>query len=292
MSELAFAGLLGRRRVPMVCRPGELAIAAEADFCLSGYIEPKHEMPEGPFGDHLGYYSLAHNFPVMRVEHVYHRERPLWPFTVVGRPPQEDTLFAELIHELVGPVVPKAIPGVHAVHAVDAAGVHPLLLAIGSERYVPYEEPRRPRELLTLANAVLGYGQMSLAKYLFIVAKEDDPNLDVRQVPEFLRHVLERVDWRQHLHFHTSTTIDTLDYTGDSLNQGSKLVIAVAGPQRRTLPVAIDSRIRIPAVLGFRDRVCLPGILVIAGPPYQADEEWAGSGGAEVRVGVQQDRRH
>lgn len=274
MSELAFAGLLGRRRVPMVCRPGELAIAAEADFCLSGYIEPKHEMPEGPFGDHLGYYSLAHDFPVMRIEHVYHRERPLWPFTVVGRPPQEDTLFAELIHELVGPVVPKAIPGVHAVHAVDAAGVHPLLLAIGSERYVPYEEPRRPRELLTLANAVLGYGQMSLAKYLFMVAKEDDPHLDVRQVPEFLRHVLERVDWRQHLHFQTSTTIDTLDYTGDSLNQGSKLVVAVAGPQRRTLPVAIDSRIRIPAALGFRDpRVCLPGILVIAGPPYQADEK-------------------
>ncbi len=274
MSELAFAGLLGRHRIGMICQPGELAISAEADFCLTGYIEPKRELPEGPFGDHLGYYSLAHDFPVMRIEHVYHRERPLWPFTVVGRPPQEDTLFAELIHELVGPVVPKTIPGVHAVHAVDAAGVHPLLLAIGSERYVPYEEPRRPRELLTLANALLGYGQMSLAKYLFIVAKEDCPELDVRQVPEFLRHVLERVDWRQHLHFQTSTTIDTLDYTGDSLNQGSKLVVATAGPQRRTLPVAMDSRIKLPTALGFRDpRVCLPGILVVAGPPYQVGEK-------------------
>ena len=274
MSELAFAGLLGRHRIPMVARPGELAISAQADFCLTGYIEPKRELPEGPFGDHLGYYSLTHDYPVMRIEHVYHRERPIWPFTVVGRPPQEDTLFAELIHELVGPVVPKTIPGVHAVHAVDAAGVHPLLLAIGSERYVPYEEPRHPRELLTLANALLGYGQMSLAKYLFIVAKEDGPELDVRQVPEFLRHVLERVDWRQHLHFQTATTIDTLDYTGDSLNQGSKLVVATAGPQRRTLPVAMDSRIRIPTALGFRDpRVCLPGILVVEGPAYQAGEK-------------------
>lgn len=272
-SELAFAGLLAGRRIPMICAPGELAISAEADFCLTGYIEPRRELPEGPFGDHLGYYSLAHDFPVMRVEHVYHRERPIWPFTVVGRPPQEDTLFAELIHEMVGPIIPKAIPGMHAVHAVDAAGVHPLLLAIGSERYVPYEEPRRPRELLTLANAILGYGQLSLAKYLFMVAKEDDPELDVHQTPEFLRHVLERVDWRKNLHFQTCTNIDTLDYSGDSLNQGSKLVVAAAGPQRRTLPVAMDSRIKLPADLGFRNpRVCLPGILVVEGPAYQVSE--------------------
>jgi len=271
MSELAFAGLLAGHRIPMICAPGEAAISAEADFCLTGYIEPRRELPEGPFGDHLGYYSLAHDFPVMRVERVYHRERPLWPFTVVGRPPQEDTIFAQLIHELVGPIVPKTIPGVHAVHAVDAAGVHPLLLALGSERYVPFEEPRRPRELLTLANALLGYGQLSLTKYLLLAAKEDDPDLDVRQVPEFLRHVLERVDWRRDLHFHTCTTIDTLDYSGDGLNQGSKLIVATAGPQRRTLPVAIDSRIKVPAGLGFHDpRVCLPGILVVAGPRYQA----------------------
>ena len=101
-----------------------------------------------------------------------------------------------------------------AVHAVEAAGVHPLLLAIGSERYVPYDEPRRPRELLTLANALLGQGQLSLAKYLWIVAGEDNPELDVRDVPGFFRHLLERVDWRRDLHFQTCTTIDTLDYSG------------------------------------------------------------------------------
>ena len=273
MSELAFAGLLNRCRVPMIGRPNELAIHAEADFCITGYLEAKHELPEGPFGDHLGYYSLAHDFPVMRVEHVYHRARPLWPFTVVGRPPQEDSMFGQLIHELVGPVIPKKVPGVHAVHAVDAAGVHPLLLAIGSERYVPYEEPRRPRELLTLANAILGQGQLSLAKYLFIVAREDYPELDVQDVAEFFRHVLARADWRRNLHFQTATTIDTLDYSGDALNQGSKLIVAVAGPERRTLPVAIDSRVKIPAGLGFRNpKVVLPGILVVEGPAFRTPE--------------------
>jgi len=272
VSELALAGLLGRHRMPMICRPGHLPIHAEADFCLTGYLEPGLQLPEGPFGDHLGYYSLQHDFPVMRVEHVYHRDRPIWPFTVVGRPLQEDTMFAKLIHGLVGPMIPRSIPGVHAVHAVDAAGVHPLLLAIGSERYVPYEERRRPRELLTQANAILGYGQLSLAKYLLIAAREDNFELSAENVAEFLRHVLERADWRRDLHFQTCTTMDTLDYTGDGLNQGSKVVIAVAGPVRRTLPVALDSRVRIPTELGFSDpRLALPGILVVKGPPYRGD---------------------
>jgi len=272
MSELGFAGILNRRRVPMICRPGRLPIHAEADFCISGYLDPQRRLPEGPFGDHLGYYSLAHDFPVLRVEHVYHREGAIWPFTVVGRPPQEDAMFGELIHELVGPVLPRTIPGVRAVHAVEAAGVHPLLLAIGSERYVPYENRRRPRELLTLANALLGHGQLSLAKYLWMVAGEDNPELNVRHVPDFLRHVLERVDWRRDLHFQTCTTIDTLDYSGNGLNEGSKLAIAAAGPVLRNLPVAMDSRIAMPKDLGFRNpRVLLPGILVVEGPPYAHD---------------------
>jgi len=272
ISELAFAGILGRRRIRMLSMPGQLPIHADADFALTGYIEPKRELPEGPFGDHLGYYSRQHDFPVMRVERVWHRDRPIWPFTVVGRPPQEDTMFANLIHEITGPVVPKAIPGVRAVHAVDAAGVHPLLLAIGSERYTPYDPGRRPMELLTLANALLGHGQLSLAKYLLIVAGEDNPDLDVRHVPDFLRHVLERVDWRRDLHFQTCTTIDTLDYSGEGLHQGSKVVIAAAGPPRRALPVVMDSRVKMPADLGFEHpRVFLPGILVVRGPRYRAD---------------------
>jgi len=269
ISELAFAGLLGRRRVPMICRGGQLPIHAQADFCITGYLDPKTRKPEGPFGDHLGYYSLAHDFPVLHVEHVYHRHGAIWPFTVVGRPPQEDSVFARLIHELVGPVIAKTIPGIKAVHAVDAAGVHPLLLAIGSERYVPHDN-RRPRELLTLANALLGQGQLSLAKYVWIVAEQDAPDLDARHVPDFLRHVLERVDWRRDLHFQTRTTIDTLDYSGSGLNEGSKVVIAAAGAALRTLPVAIDSRVTVPAELGFNHpRVFLPGILIVEGPAYQ-----------------------
>jgi 4-hydroxy-3-polyprenylbenzoate decarboxylase len=275
LPELAFAGALGGRRVRLIdfrTHKGHdpsirLPIAADADFCISGTVDPDRCLPEGPFGDHLGYYSLAHDFPVLKVENVFHRADAVWPFTVVGRPPQEDTTFGKLIHEITGPIIPTVIAGVHAVHAVDAAGVHPLLLAIGSERYVPYAERRIPQELLTSANAILGQGQLSLAKYLFIVAREDAPDLDVHDIPAFFRHVLERVDWRSDLHFQTSTTIDTLDYSGTSLNAGSKVVIAAVGPRRRELPTALPGELHLP--VGFTaPRVCLPGVIAVQSPRF------------------------
>ncbi len=265
LPELAFAGALGGRRVPLVGRPGELPVAAEADFCITGTVDPEKQLPEGPFGDHLGYYSLAHPFPVLNVERVTHRPGAVWPFTVVGRPPQEDTNFGAIIHELTGPIIPTVLPGVHAVHAVDAAGVHPLLLAVGSERYVPYAARRKPQELLTCAHAILGQGQLSLAKYLLIAAREDDPGLDVHDIPAFFRHLLERVDWRGDLHFQTATTIDTLDYSGTGLNEGSKVVIAAAGPPRRELPARLPERLVLPD--GFTEpRVCVPGVLAVRAP--------------------------
>jgi 4-hydroxy-3-polyprenylbenzoate decarboxylase len=274
LSELSFAGALQRRRVRMA-KLGEHDVHVDADFCIVGTVDPGETKPEGPFGDHLGYYSLQHEFPVLRVEQVYCRSDAIWPFTVVGRPPQEDTVFGELIHELTGPVIPTVLPGVRAVHAVDASGVHPLLLAIGSERYVPYRERREPQELLTQANAILGQGQMSLAKVVVIAASEDAPELDLHDIPAFLRHVLERADFRRDLHFQTRTTIDTLDYSGHGLNQGSKLVLAAVGKPLRTLPDEVPSGFGLPD--GFGDpRVCLPGVLAVRGPAH-ASGEGAGS---------------
>jgi 4-hydroxy-3-polyprenylbenzoate decarboxylase len=268
MPELSFAGALARHRIPLIRGRSALPIYAEADFCITGTVDPARTLPEGPFGDHLGYYCKVHDFPVLRVEHVYHRTDAIWPFTVVGRPPQEDTMFGQLIHELTGPIIPTVIPGVKAVHAVDAAGVHPLLLAIGSERYVPYGKRDRPREVLTQANAILGQGQLSLAKYLFIAAEEDDPSLDVHDIERFFSHVLKRVDWRRDLHFQTETTIDTLDYSGTALNEGSKLVIAAVGPVWRDLPRELPVGFELPSKLEWRNpQVALPGVLVVEHSP-------------------------
>ncbi len=284
LSELLFAGALAGHRIPMIARRDRPAIYADADFVIEGTVQPGTTKPEGPFGDHLGYYAKRHDFPVMQVERVWHREGAIWPVTVVGRPPQEDTLFGWLVHELTGPVIPTVLPGVRSVHAVDASGVHPLLLAVGSERYLPWQRSSRPAELLTQASAILGQGQLSLAKYLFIVSGEDAPGLDAHDIRPFLAHLLSRVDWRRDCHFHTETTIDTLDYSGSGLNAGSKLVVAARGPAVRGLTAELPAGIALPD--GFRNpRICLPGVVAIEGPriepsPTLASDDAAPAGGS------------
>ncbi|RJP85219.1 MAG: UbiD family decarboxylase [Desulfobacteraceae bacterium] len=265
MPEVTFAGALAGRRFQYIRKNG-FTLSADADFCITGTVLPGDTKPEGPFGDHLGYYSLAHPFPVIRVDAVYHRNNAVWPFTVVGRPPQEDTVFGQLIHELTGPMVPKSIPGLTAIHAVDAAGVHPLLLAIGRERFLPGNK-RKPRELLKIANALLGFGACALAKYLIIAAHEDNPDMDIHDIAAYFRHVLERVDWRKDLHFQTETTMDTLDYSGTGLNEGSKVMIAAAGPKKRDLITSLPSDLRLPD--GFHHpALAMPGVLVVGGPGF------------------------
>ncbi|MDQ3046784.1 MAG: UbiD family decarboxylase [Bacteroidota bacterium] len=265
MSEMTFAGALGNRRIRYTYDDG-FCLASDADFVITGLVYPNENKPEGPFGDHLGYYSLKHNFPLMRVHKVYHRKNAIWPFTVVGRPPQEDTSFGALIHELTGAAIPKEIPGLKDVHAVDASGVHPLLLAIGSERYTPYSGERKPQEILTIANHILGKGQLSLAKFLFIIAGEDNPSLTTHHVQEYFLHVLERIDLTRDLHFHTRTTIDTLDYSGTDLNSGSKVVLAAAGPKIRELGMDL-TKLNFPSE--FSDaRLVMPGVIAITSPKY------------------------
>lgn len=260
LSELTFGGALAGHKIRLI-KGDHAPVYADADFAIIGTIDPSATKPEGPFGDHLGYYSLQHPFPVMQVEKVWHRPDAIWPFTVVGRPPQEDTTFGQLIHEITDPIIPSVIPGVKAVHAVDVAGVHPLLLAIGSERYMSYLQPSQPQELLTQANAILGNGQLSLAKYLWIC---DDPSqqLKISDYQAFIQHILARVDWRRDLHFHTRTTIDTLDYSGSGFNRGSKVVIAATGNPIRTLADSIPAEMNLPDSLR-NPRVVSPGILAI-----------------------------
>jgi 4-hydroxy-3-polyprenylbenzoate decarboxylase len=273
MSELTFAGALNNRRFRYFYDAEGFCINAEADFVITGEVYPNENKPEGPFGDHLGYYSLQHPFPLMRVKKVYHRKDAIWPFTVVGRPPQEDTSFGALIHDMTGSAIRDELPGVHEVHAVDAAGVHPLLLAIGSERYTPYlQEDRRPAELLTISNHILGTGQLSLAKFLFIAAREDNPELTTHQERLFFQHILERIDLTRDLHFHTKTSIDTLDYSGDGLNTGSKIVFAAAGPKIRSLGNTVPASLELPD--GFPAvHVALPGVLTISAKPFSSYEQ-------------------
>ena len=269
LSEMTFAGALGNRRFRYFRDEEGFVISADADFVITGTVYPHENKPEGPFGDHLGYYSLVHPFPLMKVHHVYHKKDSLWSFTVVGRPPQEDTSFGALIHEISGSAIPQEIHGLKEVNAVDAAGVHPLLFAIGSERYTPYLKERKPQEILTISNHILGKNQLSLAKYLLIAAREDNEALTTHHLDEFLQHMLERVDLTRDIHFHTNTTIDTLDYSGDGLNSGSKVVFAAAGEKKRELLSSLPTNFN----LAEPHRLAAPGILTVQLSAYANQQE-------------------
>ncbi|MCB0663043.1 MAG: UbiD family decarboxylase, partial [Saprospiraceae bacterium] len=272
LSEVTFAGMLAGRRFRYTFDNG-FPISADADFVITGTVIKDKKKSEGPFGDHLGYYSLAHDFPYMKVDKVYHRKNPLWHFSVVGRPPQEDTSFGYLIHELVKPLTTSEFPGIKEVNAVDAAGVHPLLLAIGSERYMPFREPK-PEEILTQANHLLGKGQTSLAKYLWIADGMGYPELHTHEIPSFFTHMLERVDWTRDLHFQTKTTIDTLDYSGSGWNEGSKVIVSAAGPKRRDLAGTLPNGAMLQLPDDFqKPKMAGKGILVISGPKWSKEDK-------------------
>ncbi len=261
LSEVNFAGVLGGRRFRYFYEDG-YCISDDADFIITGEVYDGENKPEGPFGDHLGYYSLQHSFPLMKVHKVYARKNAIWPFTVVGRPPQEDTRFGELIHTITGNALQNEIPGLKEVNAVDAAGVHPLLLALGSERYTPFMPTKQPAEILTIANHILGTGQLSLAKFLIITADETN-SVSVYREQQFFEYVLERIDLERDIHFYTNTTIDTLDYSGTGLNMGSKVVFAAYGDVKRNLENIIPSCMEVIPAINYT-KVALPGVICIS----------------------------
>lgn len=265
ISEMTFAGVLGNRRFRYTYVDG-YCISTDADFVITGEVYPGENKPEGPFGDHLGYYSLTHNFPLMKVHKVFAKQNAIWPFTVVGRPPQEDTSFGQLIHEMTGSAIQAEIPGLKEVHAVDAAGVHPLLLAIGSERYTPYAPAKQPSEILTIANHILGTGQLSLAKFLFITADETN-KLSTTNIGAFFQYILQRINLTRDIHFYTNTTIDTLDYSGESLNSGSKVVLAAYGETVRELATDVPDCMK--ALQHFENpAVVMPGVIALQAKPF------------------------
>lgn len=265
ISEMTFAGVLGARRFRYTYDDG-FCVSTDADFVITGEVCPGENKPEGPFGDHLGYYSLQHNFPLLKVHKVFAKKNAIWPFTVVGRPPQEDTSFGQLIHEITGSAVQAEIPGLKEVHAVDAAGVHPLLLAIASERYTPYSPTKQPAEILTIANHILGTGQLSLAKFLFITA-DDTNQLSTSNIELYLQYILLRIQLNRDIHFYTNTTIDTLDYSGTALNSGSKVVLAAYGDVIRTLATEVPACL---IELQYFDNAALimPGVIALQTKPF------------------------
>ncbi len=255
--EAVLASLLQGRKLDIIKDKtiSPLPVFAEAEFALTGRLPPQVRRPEGPFGDHYGYYSLAHPFPVFEVDRIYHRKDAIYPATVVGRPRQEDHYIAEYLQDLFSPLYPLLMNGVSSVWAYDDAGVHPLAAAVIKERY--------PKEAFMAGMRILGEGQLSLTKFLMIT---DNP-IPLKQFRPLLVHILERADFRSDLFVFSGVSQDTLDYTSGKLNEGSKAILMGLGSKRFELQRAQAADLVHPV---FRNqRVYTPGALVVEGPPWR-----------------------
>ena len=235
-----------------------LPIAAEAEFALIGHVPPHDRRTEGPFGDHYGYYSLAHPFPVFHVDRMYHRNNAIFPATVVGRPRQEDHYIGEYLQDLFAPLYPLVMNGVQAVWAYDDAGVHPLAAAVVKERY--------PREAFLAGMRILGEGQLSLTKFLMIT----DAPIPLKEFRPLFTHILERADFTSDLFVFSPVSQDTLDYTSGKLNCGSKAMLIGLGEKRFALRETPAAELKDPAFR--RQQVHFPGVLVIEGPPWREQD--------------------
>ena len=258
--EAVFASLLQSRKIDLILDQAisALPIVAEAEFALIGHVPPGVRREEGPFGDHYGYYSLAHPFPVFQVDRIFHREKAIFPATVVGRPRQEDHYLGEYLQELFMPLYPLVLNGVRAVWAYDDAGVHPLAGAVVAERY--------PKEAFMAAMRILGEGQLSLTKFLMVT----DGLLPLKEFRAFLTHVLERADFTSDLFVFSHVSQDTLDYTSGRMNLGSKAVLMGLGEKRFQLQTTLKAELKNPA---FRiQEIFAPGVLVVEGPAWRAHD--------------------
>jgi UbiD family decarboxylase len=253
--ELLLASLIAGKKLDVVRGPGPHPLVAGCELALVGDVPPGVRRPEGPFGDHYGYYSLRHDFPVFEVRHLARRRDAMYPATVVGKPRQEDFYIGDLLQELLSPLFPLAMPGVESVWAYGETGYHSLAAAVVKQRYA--------REALRSAFRILGEGQLSLTKFLLLT----DRPVDLKDFKATLQHVLARTDPRTDLYVFANTAMDTLDYTGPRLNEGSKGVWMGLGDPVRELPREFRPRPGLPS--GATDAIVFcPGCLVVGGPAY------------------------
>jgi UbiD family decarboxylase len=255
--ELILASLLQGKKLRMVNDPlGGHQLVAEAEFAIKGSVPPHLRRPEGPFGDHYGYNSLQHEYPVFQTTHLYHRRDAIYPATVVGRPKQEDYFIGDFLQDLLSPLFPLVMKGVVQLKTFGETGFHCLAAARVTDRY--------PREAFAAGLRILGEGQLSLTKFLLVT----DGSLDVSHFPRLWQHILERIDWERDLFVFANVSQDTLDYTGPSVNKGSKaMMLGLGQAKRRQLPVAFSGA--LPPVCS-RPCAYLPGTLVVQGADYGA----------------------
>ena len=261
--ELMLASLLAGSKITTAANPlgpDRHRLIAEAEFAICGHVAPHERHPEGPFGDHYGYYSLRHDYPVFRADAVFHRKDAIYPATVVGKPRQEDFFIGDYLQELLSPLFPLVMPAVRDLWSYGETGFHSLAAAVVHERY--------SREALSAGFRILGEGQLTLTKFLLLTDKPQD----LRDFKTLFEHILARVEWHRDLFVFSQTAFDTLDYASGKINQGSKAILMGTGDAKRKLKREFTGE--IPAGITRAEPFC-GGCIVVEGESYEHDKDLA-----------------
>lgn len=256
--ELMLASLLAGEKLKTTKNPLENGhrLIAEAEFAICGKVPPHIRRPEGPFGDHYGYYSLQHDYPIFQAEAVFHRKDAIYPATVVGKPRQEDFYIGDYLQELLSPLFPLVMPAVKDLWSYGETGFHSLAAAVVKERYA--------REALGAGFRILGEGQLSLTKFLMLTDKEQN----LRDFKSLFEHILERVNWESDFFIFDRTSFDTLDYASGKINHGSKAMLVGVGEAIRDLKREFVGALP----LGIKQaKVFCGGCLVLETTDYEKD---------------------
>ncbi len=258
--ELMLASLLADEKIRTVANPmqGGHRLIADAEFAICGHVQPHERKPEGPFGDHYGYYSLTHDYPVFRTDAVFHRKDAIYPATVVGKPRQEDFFIGDYLQELLSPLFPVVMPAVRDLWSYGETGFHSLAAAVVKDRYA--------REALSAGFRILGEGQLTLTKFLLLT---DTPQ-DLKDFKALFEHILARVEWERDLFIFSQTAFDTLDYASGKINHGSKAILMGLGDTKRDLPR--EFRGTMPSGTKRAEVFC-SGCLVVEGPSYGDEKD-------------------
>lgn len=214
IDEMIFAGFLREKPVRLVkCKTIDLEVPADAEIILEGYIDPAEDFRlEGPFGDHTGYYSLSDMYPAFHITAMTHRKNPVYPTTIVGKPPQEDCYMGKATEQIFLPVLRQIIPEIVDMNLPIEGVFHNCAIISINKRY--------PGHAGKVISAVWGLGQLMFTKFVIIV----DSDVDVHNISEVSWKIFNNVDPSRDSII-LKGPVDVLDHSSELLGYGGKMGI-------------------------------------------------------------------
>ena len=236
IEELLFAGFLNGGGIDLVpCRTIDLAVPANAEIIIEGYVDPNEKLMEGPFGDHTGFYSLADWYPAFHVTAITHRKDPIYPTTIVGKPPMEDYYLGKATERIFLPLLRMIIPDI-LDYALPISGVFHNCVFVKIHKEYPFQARR-------VMHAIWGAGQMAFTKFIIVV----DEHVNVHDEQDVLFHLFSNCDPARDSEI-VHGPVDILDHASPELGAGSKIGFDA------TVKLPAEGKVRAwPTELNFED---------------------------------------